>query len=142
MANNVGKLKFLQFFLIINAATCVAAYVDLNVTAIDGSSLHQAGVGQPFLITVKIAGNADSEPKIEGLEQFQVMNKSKQMMTINGRTTTSYCYQVYGDAMGNFTIGPAIVAISGNTKQSNNRVIHVAKQEKSDKPQQIRFPPL
>ncbi len=130
------KMKIVEFVLLINAAICTAAYVDLNVTSIDGSSLHQAGVGQPFLITVTIDSPTNSEPSIEGLERFQLMGKSKRMSTINGRTTISYSYQVFGNAVGNFTIGPASIEVSGSTKQSNNRVIRVAQQEKSERPQQ------
>ena len=56
---------------------------------------------------------------------------------VNGRTTISRIYQVYGDEIGNFTIGPQIfVTIGGSTKQWTNWIIHIAPEEKSEKPPQ------
>lgn len=75
----------------------------------DGVSLIQAGMGQPFLlhVIVRNTNNSAQYPEIKGVDTIHIRNSGFQMNIVNGATSITYQYHIRIDRAGDYTIGPA-----------------------------------
>jgi hypothetical protein len=107
MIKIVGKI-FIMIFLF--CTMILDARVVMEVRSENGIR-DQVVVGQPFIIDVSIddLGGSVQQPVIKGLERFNARRTGVATTIINGKSNVRYSYQVRIDALGSYTIGPAVV---------------------------------
>jgi len=107
MSKIVGKI-FIMIFLFFTII--LDARVVMEVRAENGMR-DQVVIGQPFIIDVNIddLGGSVQQPVIKGLERFNARRTGIATTIINGKSNVRYSYQVRIDALGSYTIGPAVV---------------------------------
>ena len=106
MVRIVGKIGI---HLLLFWSTCWAD-VTMRVLDTQGAPLVQAGTGHPFIVEVSVtdaALNMSQQPVVQGIEQFAVKNTGINIITVNGKTSAKYRYEVRIDVPGSYAIGPA-----------------------------------
>lgn len=95
-----------------------------------GQSATTFNVGVPWTIEVALQDMPEvkERPIIQGLDGAYVRDSSIMTMSINGKTTTKYSYKVRFDAVGTYTIGPALIDKAGKKYNSNTLVIKIIDQ--------------
>lgn len=99
--------------LIISVVLLCGSYVygslSLQVTDIQGNSVHDVQAGEMFLVLVSASDDDTeiAEPKIKGMQDFYVKRVGYRMATVNGVKSVQYTYHVRIDKPGLYTIGPA-----------------------------------
>lgn len=86
-------------------------------------------VGQPFIIDVtidEVQGSVQA-PIINGLDKFNGQRTGMYMSSVNGKSTTRYSYRFRIDAVGEYTIGPAVLNHQKQELISNAVSIKVVK---------------
>lgn len=117
-------LLFLIFF---TSLTSAEANVELKLDP------PEASLADSVRMVVSVSGTqkGDAEPIVNGLENFTVIRggTSSRLEVINGQVKASidYTYFLQPKRAGTFQIGPAQVAIEGNTYTSNLETLTVVK---------------
>jgi len=118
----------------LDAATGVSLHVDR-------SSVTQ---NDAIKMTIKVSGTQSAvTPRVAGLQNFRVESggTSSNFSMVNGQVSSSIdqTYYLYPKRVGEFTIGPAAVNISGKNYRSNTVTVKVSKKA-SDAGQQSHQP--
>jgi hypothetical protein len=113
---------------IIFFTTIIDARVSMAIRPENGVR-DQVVVGQPFVIDVTIDDVYGSvqPPVIKGLDRFAAQRTGVAMTSVNGKSNTRYSYQVCIDALGVYTIGPAVVRHQQQELVSNTVNVAVVK---------------
>lgn len=122
MVKIFGKIfsKYIFFSILIFNSFCFSAKLELNILSLEGQKLDKAGAGVPFVVEVVTEDVSGSqEPKIEGIDDFYIGQRSFQMRMINGASSTKISYQVRIDGAGKYKIGPARLNVDGKDIESN-----------------------
>ncbi len=106
---------------------------DINVELT--ASRDELSQGEQFQLNLTVTSSGgrlgDFTPQIQGIENFQVLGQSSStnLSIINGKQSLSksLIYLVAAPNSGEFKLGPATIAISGETHQSNILNIKVQK---------------
>ncbi|MBW7995284.1 MAG: protein BatD [Candidatus Glassbacteria bacterium] len=86
-----------------------------------------------FRLTVTVSGALNNlpDPRIQGLDQFRVVgsSQSSQISIVNGRinATKSIAYTILAAQEGTFELGPAVLAVDGETYSSNTVAVTVTR---------------
>ncbi len=109
------------------------AEIGLQVKSMDGTSLQQAGIGQPFLVEVQMTDEHANmrTPALQTADGVSARHSSTHMSSINGKSTVRHRYDMFVDRMGKYTIGPAVVTDYGQRYASNKVTILVGDEQKT-----------
>lgn len=135
MITIVGRKIFFILLSCIFLSTFPAT-INLKLTTLEGAVLHQAGVGQPFLLNVIVTDTSNSAqyPALKGIDNLHVRQSGFQMNMVNGATSITYHYRVRIDTPGEYTLGPATIVEGNNTIESDPIKVTVGDQQKSNAP--------
>ena len=111
---------------------CIAplhARVTMEIRAEDGAARNQVIIGQPFTLEVVIDDVYGSiqAPIVKGLDTHAHGLSGVYSSSINGKSTARYSYNVRIDALGTYTLGPAIVHHQQQDLISNQLQVTVVK---------------
>lgn len=119
------------------SALWLAPSILLAAQAAQGAGLranvdrNEAEVGERIVLTLAVEGSASAEPELPDLSPFDVYSRgqSTQVQIVNGRmsTTVAHTYILVPKRTGTFTIGPASVAVEGQTYTSAPVTVRVRK---------------
>ncbi len=125
----VGKYWLIGFLLY--CGSCFGASISMRVLDMDGLPIEQAGAGRPFIIELSMAdvSHMGQPPVIAGVETFDVKNAGMRIMTVNGKSTSKYLYEVRIDKTGSYLIGPATFTQNNQKLISNTVSIVVGKEQ-------------
>ncbi len=112
---------YIAIFFLSLFSTVHAASIFLRAVDTEGKELQQVGVGQPFVLEVKISdiNHGIRAPTIAGIERFNGRRTSVRMNSINGKSTMCYSYIVRVDKPGTVQVGPAVIVYKGIQVTSN-----------------------
>lgn len=129
-----GRTLVTLLLLMVMETSIHPVSLDLKITSMDGSTLKEAGAGQPFMayVTVNEAHNVTTRPTLNHSNDAFVRANGYQMNMINGNTTVVYQFQIRIDTPGIFTIGPAHLTHESCTIESNTLSVTVNQEQKVD----------
>lgn len=110
MVTKIGKILFL-IKIILNLNLIYSGSIELKLLSANRRIINDVSLGVPFIIEVILKDIENQEPKIDGLDQFIILNKfvSQNVTIINGNKSTQfkYVYNLKTEQLGKKSIGPA-----------------------------------
>jgi len=122
------KIKTIPFIILLLIPSFIEASTGLSIH-VDRS---EVSLSDTIKLTIKVSGTQSAvNPRVAGLQNFRVQSggTSSNFSMVNGQVSSSIdqTYFLFPNKVGRFTIGPAIVNISGKTYKSNTVNITVRK---------------
>lgn len=128
----VGRIGLLSALFFIASSY---AHISLELTDMQGNELQEASAGEPFLMVVSVEdSDQQDEPTVKGLQDFYVKRISQRLMSVNGKKSASYSYQVRVDKAGTYTIGPAYY----DDSQEKSKAVRIKVQPTGAPRQQVK----
>jgi BatD DUF11 like domain len=131
MVRKIGNFFFVLLLCIVRLHADIKPSISFAITDLDDNPLQVAGIGEPFLMHIKINGKEpiNQQPTIEGLDDFYVQygGPATNYYIINGVSscTQSHKYILRADKVGNYTVGPVSIASKNGTLTAKSRAITV-----------------
>jgi len=129
MVKIVGKIVII-LFLITSFFNSYCVELTLKAVTLNGHELEKVAAGKDFLLEVATEGAIScQEPKVAGIEKFDVTGVSHDTSEENGKKTGSYILNVKIDKPGVYNVGPAEIEYNNNTYRSNDLTIEVSEDQ-------------